>query len=645
MKERLILLLLGVLLGRLYAVPANPNPVEKTQPDGTKITVHLKGDEFIHWMESPSGYTLMYNNNREVVFGVHDNKGNLTPSAIIYRGDNLKEYSSSAREQIEKTPTKLRYSEEQKTGMRQLMRVVDKSKQKAEEIKTPKDVSGTHKVLVILAGFADRPFTKSNADFEDLMNQISYTGNGNTGSVRDFYRENSYGKMDVEATVAGPVTLSKNTYDYAKGGIGYYEFAKEVATLADSIVNFADYATDGFVPNFHIIFAGYGDESIDNGQQIWSHKWSFVQMNEDSTLSYDIREFDSVEVGWSYSCSPELRGDMGDDMSYIGVICHELGHGFGAPDYYDTDYEENGQYWGTGRYDLMANGSWSGGGASPSHINMFQKIAFGWVVPTELNFTISIKNMPASADSAVAYWIKVNNNGERYVLENRQQKKFDSYIPGHGLLIYHVHKDALAGDLSNGNKLNAAHPQKTYIVASSSFNAIPDSNPYSYGYINEYDAAPFPGYYGKTSFDGTTTPAMFSWSINGEGGTTVKGKKIRNIKENAENGTVSFYFSNTSASSEQPVISIADAGSTLRLYPNPAKTELTINWIAGIGSSSGASCGDFEIYNLLGTIVMKGSLSAGSISEAGSKTINISSLPAGIYVVKVGDYKTKFIKK
>ena len=56
----LFLALLFVSIRSLLAVPAVPWPIEKAQPDGTKISVYLKGDEKVHWMESDDGYTLMY---------------------------------------------------------------------------------------------------------------------------------------------------------------------------------------------------------------------------------------------------------------------------------------------------------------------------------------------------------------------------------------------------------------------------------------------------------------------------------------------------------------------------------------------------------------------------------------------------------
>ena len=80
-----------------------------------------------------------------------------------------------------------------------------------------------------------------------------------------------------------------------------------------------------------------------------------------------------------YSCSAELRGTSGTNITRIGVICHEFGHVLGAPDYYDTDYSTSGQYDGTGSWDIMAAGSWNNDGATPAHHNAYTKISvYGW---------------------------------------------------------------------------------------------------------------------------------------------------------------------------------------------------------------------------------------------------------------------------
>ncbi|GHT46688.1 hypothetical protein FACS189440_05260 [Bacteroidia bacterium] len=178
----------------------------------------------------------------------------------------------------------------------------------------------------------------------------------------------------------------------------------------------------------------------------------------------------------------------------------------------------------------MANGSWSDNGRQPSHINMFQKILYGWVTPVELTSFTEIPAMPPSALNPVAYTIKANTNGELYVLENRQQVGFDGSVPGHGLLIWHVHPNALTGRGSN-----SSHPQQLYPVVASSTVAIPGGGVASYGNVNSA-GAPFPGTSGKTSFTAKTTPAMFTWT-----GPQTISKPLTEITE-ATDGTIAFKF-------------------------------------------------------------------------------------------------------
>lgn len=42
-----------------FAVSAYPKLIKYTQPDGTKVNIFLKGDEFAKWAETEDGYTLL----------------------------------------------------------------------------------------------------------------------------------------------------------------------------------------------------------------------------------------------------------------------------------------------------------------------------------------------------------------------------------------------------------------------------------------------------------------------------------------------------------------------------------------------------------------------------------------------------------
>jgi hypothetical protein len=165
----------------------------------------------------------------------------------------------------------------------------------------------------------------------------------------------------------------------------------------------------------------------------------------------------------------------------------------------------------------MANGMWNGPteatwGTVPAHINMFQKIQYGWVTPIELTDGLTVTDMPNSAASPTAYVINVNSNGEQYILENRQRVSFDGQVPGHGLLIYHVHP-LLWNWESAGNTVNARHPQQLYPVCASATAVRPSASVATYGSINS-GGCPFPGTSGKTYFTDASTPMSFSWATN-----------------------------------------------------------------------------------------------------------------------------------
>jgi len=46
------------------AVPAYPKPIEYKQPDGTTVTLTLKGDEHLSWAVTPDDCTLLPNEEK-----------------------------------------------------------------------------------------------------------------------------------------------------------------------------------------------------------------------------------------------------------------------------------------------------------------------------------------------------------------------------------------------------------------------------------------------------------------------------------------------------------------------------------------------------------------------------------------------------
>jgi len=536
-----------VFCGEIYAVPAYPHLIKKVQPNGDEITLKMKGDEKIKWMESEDGYSLLYNKDRSIVYAIQDDKGDMIPSSVIAQDKNKR--SAEALNLLNSVSRNMQFSQKQKETLLQIQ------EQATFKSSTRSSISATGNVRAIcaLVEFPDKPFTYTVGDLEQLMNQIGYVNGNQRGSVRDFYLENSYGKLDMVTTVVGPYRVQNNHAYYGQNGRNgndryVMELVKEVADFVfnDPFINPSDYDNDndGYIDSFHILFAGYGEEAGSNEDCIWSHKGDFWP-----ELIYRGKKLSS------YSCSPELRGNTGNDITYIGVICHELCHILGAPDYYDTDGEgSGGTFIGTGRWDLMADGSWNNDGATPAHINMFQKIQFGWVTPMELSQAQSITGMTNSAENPVAYLIHSANPQEYYILENRQQMGFDTRVPGSGLLIYHVNYQSANFALGS---VNNGHPQGIYPVCASSSYQTPNANPASYGNINSAGCV-FGGnnLFSNTAFSGNTTPAAILF--NGER----LGKSITDIKQN--NKLISFNFK------------LDEAG--LNLVASTSENVVTLRW-------------------------------------------------------------------
>ncbi|MCG8700330.1 MAG: M6 family metalloprotease domain-containing protein [Bacteroidales bacterium] len=537
------------IINQLKAVSAYPNPIEIDQPDGTKLTVQLRGDEHVKWAETNDGYSLMYNKKGVFEYAISDGEGGMMPSGVA--ATNVR--SSQVNDLLAKTPKNLRYSQGQVSMLKSIQNLKSAQSRKAFPTK------GNRKLVCILMGFKDKPFTKSRAEFDNLFNQLNYSKGAAAGSVRDYYEESSYGQLDLQVTVAGPFKASRNMSYYGGNGSSGHdsrprELITEAVNAADPTVNFANFDNDndGTVDGVYVIYAGYGEEAGGGANALWAHAWNINPIRKDGK-----------KVS-GYSCSAELRGRAGSTITAIGVICHEFGHVLGAPDYYDTDYTNGGNFTGTGQWDMMAAGSWNRNGDVPAQHNAYTKIyVYGWASATTLS---SAKNVTVnnSVENKSFYRINSKTSNEYWLMENRQKLGFDAALPGHGLMIYHVHNRVN----SSGNSINATYPQKMYPVCASA-KTNPGSSPSSYGSINS-GGCTFPGTSGKKSFTDATVPSMKSWA----GAST--NAPITNIKEAGR--VITFKFKNGGTTTNND-IKAPTAPTNLR-SSNLTSTSVKLSWNA-----------------------------------------------------------------
>ena len=92
----------------------------------------------------------------------------------------------------------------------------------------------------------------------------------------------------------------------------------------------------------------------------------------------------------------------------------------------------------------MAAGCYNNNSRTPAHPSAWCKIHLGWTKPRLVKQHLQSYEIPAIIQDKVIYKLEVKgSNGQEYfLLENRQQKGFDEYLPGSGLLIWHVDEDA-----------------------------------------------------------------------------------------------------------------------------------------------------------------------------------------------------------
>ena len=518
-KSLFLIIALFLLPKLLYGIGAYPYPIDYNLPDGTTITITLKGDENVHWATSEDGYTLLLNKGGYYEYAAHDENNDLVLSGI--RAKNIHERSGVGIHFTQNLRKDLRYSREQVHYMLQI-RDMRNSMAKSIEERTrsgQKSYVGKVRAPLILVEFPGKLFTKNKNDFELLMNQPNYTAGGNTGSVYDYFQASSYGQLQYTVDIYGPYTLSHD--------IGYYdnesdgdsrEMAREAAIAAHNDgCNFANYDidNDGFVDGMHIIFAGYGQDSgATVGQSIWSHAWS---------IHNSILNLDGKRV-YSFSCSPELRGESGSNITYIGVIAHELSHVFGLPDLYDTDYgDSGGESVHLAHWDIMAGGGWNDNGRTPAYHSAWCRNFLGWVNTVTLSSPANI-TIPNPETQGASYRINTATNNEYFLIENRQKTGWDAYIAGSGMLIYHVDENYSGW---NYNCINCNPDHRGLYIKQANGGAGSNSTTEA--------NAPYPAA-ANTSFTDTSTPNSKSWA------NANTNKPVTEIVHNTGNRTISFKF-------------------------------------------------------------------------------------------------------
>ena len=455
-----------------FAIPAYPKPLKVKQADGSWLTIQMRGDEHGHYVLTSDGIPLVFNARQKNYEYADWKDGKVQASGIkaaeaSERTAKVKAFvKSQDKSAILESFKRARLQQLQQTlSSRRNVSLKASSNPQKEKLNNFPTIGEVHS-LVILVQFADTKFSTVGSDahqfFNNMLNEPGFTySNGANGSARDFYLNSSNGRFQPQFDVIGPVTLpEKYSYYGANQGSSVdnparlEQFVREACTLADPLVDFSqyDHNQDGYIDNIYFFYAGKGEADSGDGNAIWPHSAYYSDMAKDAGLSETSLKLNGVEVG-NYTCSNEINGTLiTPQPAGIGTFVHEFGHVLGLADHYDVNYGIT--TFAPGSFDTMAQASYNNNGNTPAAFSAYERACLGWLDLTVLKNGVDTLNvLPDLNDSNKAYMVPVGgtNDQEYFIMENRQQKGWDAFIPGHGMLLWHIDYDAKAWEK---NELN-----------------------------------------------------------------------------------------------------------------------------------------------------------------------------------------------
>jgi len=456
------------------------------QPDGTVLNCLASGDEFYNWLHNADGYTIIPDPRTGwYTYALKTASGDLTASPYIAgRIDpkvlGLEKWLKKSPEVLKARPAA--FEERWKTI-------------------APAPKTGTINNLII--------FIRFSGESEFTNNISDYDANFNSGvsSMKSYFKEASYNALTVTAyfypdrsgsTVVSyqdsharsyfqPYNATTNTNGYQGGSNGTDRTNRERALLKAAVDSCSsqivadglnvDGDNDGLVDNVCFIASGSAEGWND---LLWPHAWSLNSV----TAYIGSKRVDSYNF--------QMNEISGPDPS---VLCHEMGHTLGAPDFYRYYNKSIKPIY---IWDVMASNLLP----TPQNMSAYTKYKYmTWIssmpkITADGTYTL---NPVSTSSTNNCYRIdSPKSTTEYFVVEYRKLQGFDAGLPAEGLLVYRVNT-AVAGN-SNGP------PDELYVFRPGG--TTTSDGVFSAGWA-EVGKAAFSSTAGRTAFDGSTDPACF----------------------------------------------------------------------------------------------------------------------------------------
>lgn len=563
LRSILSLIILTTLAAYSVAKPARHDTIPMTLPDGSVINTMLIGDESSHIRTLTDGSPIVYDRNSGFVYADILDNGEVVPT-----GRRVGTSTRADGQQYDRSRIRLALDYRRNHSVHAFS---DNRQTRGMGLYSTSTfpTTGRPKALVILVEFTDcrfgdrikegagynsiRPGYTAHDYFTELLNGDNFSAYNATGSCREWFADNSRNadgipRFEPEFDLFGPVLLPHNMEYY--GGNDQYgndrrscQMVVDACKMLDTEIDFSQYDNDGdgSVDNVYIIYAGLGEADGGSEDTIWPHAWYI------SAQGLSLR-LDGVRIN-RYGCGNEIDGIL-KIPDGIGTFVHEFSHILGLPDLYNT-HDQDASY-SPGSFSAMDYGPYNNNGRTPPNYSAFERSALDWMEPFEITAPQDFYNIPPMAESNVSYRVNVlDSNGdivtdEFFLIEARPQTGNDKFLPGHGMLIWHIDYDNWVFDANNVNN-DPGHLRVDLVEANSPVNT---RRPNPAGH-------PFPGSTNVTSH------VFMPWNSVQKTGVTMTG-----ISEDTVTGHIFGTIINTCSPELNAVIEVENDHSTPASYYN-----------------------------------------------------------------------------
>lgn len=608
-----VILALAAVLATGPGLQAAPfaQKISFTQPDGTPIELWGQGDEFYATFETLDGYTVVFDQARKAYCfaELSADDGELVSTGVSVSGGNsqitglekhLRPGIEAMRKQVQERYA--RWNAATKTAQRwsQLKAARQMALSGIAGAPPASTTTGLKAGLCLLIDFDDDPDTIPQAEIMNFCNGDNYTGYGNNGSVKKYFKDNSNGLLTYSNVVTIYIRIPNSLHPKSY----YNDTSKDCGDQANLLIRDAlnimkalpNYNTE-ILPAFNALTVDANNEVVagnvfyagGNGgvwsYGLWPHSWSLYNVGAQE-LSPGGKKI------WNYQVS-----NIGTSLA-IGTFCHENGHMLcGYPDIYDYDPDSEG---GAGFFCLMDYGVYGGypGGVNPVQICAYLKRASGWATTTELTSSSTLLAVvSADAGTNFNHFYRYQKPGvptEYFLAECRYQAGHDASLPASGVAIWHI--DEL-GDKDNQSLVpNTTHAnyEVTLVQADNQWdfeNNANDGDNYDLYHAGNTSA----GY--NNTFADVSSPAAHWWDGS------LSGVNFHDFSARAT--TMSFFVGFAAAPPtilQQPANQSVETGGTASFSVTAAgSSPLSYQWRFNGGNLAGATNAILTLTNLLST--------------------------------------------